>query len=102
LSPTRTYVIKWSILSAADRNAIFEYTQANSSQAAALVDDRIRLSISKLRKSPGIGRPGRVKGTRELLIQRTPYIAAYRVYGGGVRILRILHGAQQWPDEISE
>jgi plasmid stabilization system protein ParE len=49
-----------------------------------------------------MGRPGRIEGTRELVISRTPYIAAYRIVGNTVRILRVLHGAQQWPDEMPE
>jgi plasmid stabilization system protein ParE len=47
-----------------------------------------------------MGRPGRIEGTRELVISRTPYIAAYRIAGDNVRVLRVLHGAQQWPDDI--
>ncbi|TJV25813.1 MAG: type II toxin-antitoxin system mRNA interferase toxin, RelE/StbE family, partial [Mesorhizobium sp.] len=46
-------------------------------------------------------RPGRIAGTRELVVARTPYIAAYAVVADTVRILRILHGAQMWPDEIA-
>jgi plasmid stabilization system protein ParE len=49
-----------------------------------------------------MGRPGRIEGTRELVISRTPYIAAYRIGGDTVRILRVLHGAQQWPGEMPE
>ncbi len=49
-----------------------------------------------------MGRLGRIDGTRELVISGTPYIAAYRIVGETVRILRILHGAQLWPDEIAE
>jgi len=30
-------------------------------------------------ETPEIGRPGRIEGTRELVIPRTPYIAAYRI-----------------------
>jgi toxin ParE1/3/4 len=52
--------------------------------------------------APGIGRPGRIEGTRELVIHRTPYIAAYRISGNTVRVLRLLHGAQQWPEEMAE
>jgi plasmid stabilization system protein ParE len=47
-----------------------------------------------------MGRAVRIEGTRELVISRTPYIAAYRIIGATVRILRVLHGAQQWPDEM--
>jgi addiction module RelE/StbE family toxin len=56
--------------------------------------------VKNLRLFPEMGRPGRIEGTRELVISRTPYIAAYRIAGDTVRILRVLHGAQQWPDEI--
>ena len=45
--------------------------------------------------------PGRVAGTRELLIPRTPYLAAYLVDGDTVRILRVLHGTQMWLDELA-
>ena len=49
---------------------------------------------------PEMGHPGRIDGTRELVISNTPYIAAYRIADNSVRILRVLHGAQQWPDEM--
>jgi len=55
-----------------------------------------------LARYPESGRPGCVAGTRELVIRRTPYIAAYRIAGDTVRILRVLHGAQQWPEDMSE
>jgi toxin ParE1/3/4 len=46
-----------------------------------------------------VGRPGRVEGTRELAFPPLPYIAVYEIAGDRdeVRLLRILHGAQQWP-----
>jgi toxin ParE1/3/4 len=47
-----------------------------------------------------MGRLGRVVGTRELIINRTPYIAAYLVTKDAVIILRILHGAQRWPKKL--
>jgi plasmid stabilization system protein ParE len=37
-----------------------------------------------------------------LVISRTPYIAAYRIADDTVRILRVLHGAQQWPEQMPE
>jgi toxin ParE1/3/4 len=94
--------LEWSRLAQADRDAIFDYIEADSPQAAIAVDDRIRMQVEGLVRFPESGRPGRVEGTRELVIDRTPYIAAYRVAGGTVGILRLLHGAQQWPEEISE
>ncbi len=92
--------IEWSVFAQADRDAKFDYIEADSPQAAIAVDDRIRAQVDRLVRFPESGRLGRVKGTRELVIDRTPYIAAYRVAGDTVRILRVLHGAQQWPEDI--
>jgi len=44
---------------------------------------------------PASGRPGRLRGTRELVVTGTPYIAAHRVVDDMVTILRVLHGARQ-------
>jgi len=44
-----------------------------------------------------MGCEGRVEGTRELVIGRSPFIAVYRIKGKRIEILRILHGAQRWP-----
>ena len=51
----------------------------------------------RLDDQPGIGRPGRVRGTREFVVTGTPFILVYRVQGAQVEILRVLHGRQQWP-----
>ncbi|WP_310889386.1 type II toxin-antitoxin system RelE/ParE family toxin [Delftia sp. UME58] len=51
---------------------------------------------------PELGRLGRIEDTRELVISQTSYVVPYRVYGNVVRILRVLHCAQQWPDELSD
>lgn len=83
-----------------DRETIFNYIAADSPQAAIRIDDRIESQVELLVAAAAIGRPGRVEGTRELIIQHTPYIAAYRIDLGTVVILRVLHGAQVWPDSI--
>jgi toxin ParE1/3/4 len=92
--------LEWSILAQADRDAIFDYIEADSPQAAIAVDDRIREQVEILARFPESGRPGRVVGTRELVIIRTPYIVAYRIAGDTVRVLRVLHGARRWPEDI--
>ena len=61
------------------------------------LDEEIERQIDLLAEHPQIGREGRVKGTRELIIGHTPYIAVYRVKKKEVEILHILHGAQRWP-----
>ena len=92
--------LEWSAFAIGDRDGIFDYIEEDSPHAAVVVDDRIRMQVKQLLQFPETGRPGRVEGTRELVISQTPYIAAYRVTGDTVRILRVLHGAQLWPDEI--
>lgn len=64
--------------------------------AAALVteaDTATRL----LAQHPDMGRPGRVPGTRELVLPRFPYIVPYRVKAQRVEILRVFHTARKWP-----
>jgi addiction module RelE/StbE family toxin len=91
--------VEWSILAIEDREAIFDYIEQDNPGAAAAVDDRIEQQVEALEQFPEMGRPGRVQNTRELIIQRTPYIAVYSIEGEKVRILRVLHGARQWPGE---
>jgi addiction module RelE/StbE family toxin len=90
--------LEWSVHANNDRDAIFDYIEADNPSAAIRIDNCIRTQVQRLIRFPEIGRPGRVEGTRELVINRTPYIVAYRIADGTVRVLRILHGAQQWPD----
>ena len=53
-----------------------------------------------LPENPQIGRPGRVPGTRELIIPKTPFIVPYRLQGNAIQILRIYHGARRWPENL--
>jgi addiction module RelE/StbE family toxin len=94
--------VEWSVFALADREAIFDYIEADSPRAAIVIDNRIEARIEGLVQFPEMGRPGRIEETRELVISRTPYIAAYRIAGDTIRILRVLHGAQQWPGEMPE
>jgi addiction module RelE/StbE family toxin len=94
--------LKWSAFALADRTTIFDYIEADNPRAAAAIDERIRARIMGLAQFPEMGRPGRIEGTRELVISGTPYIAAYRIDGETVRILRVLHGALHWPDQMAE
>ena len=66
----------------------------------AIVAGRIRATVDKLAEFPNIGRGGRVPGTRELVVSRTPYVVAYVVDADDVTILAILHGAQRWPEAL--
>jgi toxin ParE1/3/4 len=93
--------LEWSQLAIADREQIFDYIEADNPHAAIVVDRRIKKQIEDLRDFPLSGRPGRIENTRELVIIDTPFIVAYRVDAESIRILRVLHGAQRWPRDLT-
>lgn len=95
-------ILQWSPLALEDRENTFDHIEQENPRAAVAVDDCIRDQIDNLVKFPEIGRSGRIEGTRELVINHTSYIAAYCILGDTVRILRVLHGAQLWPDEMAD
>jgi len=92
--------LEWSLFAIADREQIFDYIEADNPRAAIALDNRIKEQIEGLLQFPQSGRLGRVDGTRELVITGTPYIAAYCLSGETIRVLRVLHGARPWPEEI--
>jgi addiction module RelE/StbE family toxin len=81
-----------------DLREIFLYIAADNPHAARLVQTRLKERVAALKENPHIGRPGRVPGTRELVIAKTPYLAPYQVVGDTIQILRVYHGARQWPE----
>lgn len=90
--------IEWAASAFADRDAIFDYIEADNPVAAARVDELIRAQAQPLGEFPEMGRKGRVDGTREFLVGGLPYLLVYHIEGDVVRVLRVLHNAQQWPD----
>jgi toxin ParE1/3/4 len=79
---------------------IHERIAADNPAAAGRMVERIRAAVERLTDLPGVGRPGRVAGTRELVIAGTPYIVPYRVKQDVVEIITVLHSAQRWPDRF--
>lgn len=92
----------WSAYALSDRDGIFTHIEADNPAAAVSMDERIAGALHRLCDFPESGRPGRIHGTRELVIAGTPYVAAYVVTETTVRILRVLHGAQRWPESLPE
>ncbi len=94
--------IRWLDRAEADIDELFEYLLDRDPRAARRVYDAVREQVALLADQPGLGRPGRIVGTRELIITRTPYIVAYTVdqHIDAVIVLRVLHGARRWRDEL--
>jgi toxin ParE1/3/4 len=89
--------IDWLRQAAANVDEIKSYIARDNPTAATKVAQRIVERTEALAEFPYMGRLGRVAATRELVVSGTPYIVVYRVAGEVVQIIRVLHGAQQWP-----
>jgi addiction module RelE/StbE family toxin len=92
----------WTRYALSDRDDIFSFIQTENPQAAVLIDEQIAAAAQRLTAFPQSGRAGRIGGTRELTVPRTPYIIAYIALPDRVRVLRVLHGARLWPGKFPE
>lgn len=92
--------LRWLSLAIADLVALRAFIAKDNPAAATEVARRIRHAVELLHGQVGMGRPGRVEGTKELVISGTPYIVPYRVKNGEIQVLRVLHGARRWPKEF--
>ena len=90
----------WTLEALQDREAIYDYIEIDNPAAAIALDERFAKKAARLVDRPALGRPGRVAGTRELIVHRR-YIIVYDVDDVSVRMLRILHAALQWPPRSS-
>ncbi len=86
----------WTPEAVSDRHEIYEYVEAEDVNAAIALDDLFSKAVARLVQHPKAGRPGRVDGTRELVVHRH-YIVVYDLVGKSIRIIRILHTARHWP-----
>jgi toxin ParE1/3/4 len=92
-------MIEWTERAAGQLEQARDYIAlSNSASVADRIVRRILLSVEHLAAFPTAGRPGRVAGTRELVIPNTPFLAAYAVDRDRVVILAVYHGAQRWPE----
>lgn len=53
-------------------------------------------SVTLLQDNPHLGRPGRIDGTRELVMGNNPYVLPYRVRQDRIDILAVYHRARKW------
>jgi toxin ParE1/3/4 len=86
----------WTESAMADRNAIYDYIEAENLRAAAALDERFVQAAKRLARRPQIGRPGRNAGTREFVVNRR-YLPVYEIVEDVVRVVAVYHTARQWP-----
>jgi len=92
--------IRWTRQAIADLDYVFDFVATDNPGAARVLIDTIDRATATLAVHPQLGRPGRIPGTRELVVPRTPYIVAYRLDRGAVEILAVIHGARRWPEKF--
>jgi toxin ParE1/3/4 len=94
--------IRWLEIALQDLDESADYIARYNLTAAQKLVRRIEKAVPTLSDNPEMGRPGRVPGTRELVITGTSYIVAYRLKDNEIQILRILHGARKWPGKFHD
>lgn len=88
--------VSWTKKALANLAAIVEYIERDNADRAKSFAQEIRAKTNSLEEFPGMGRAGKVMGTRELVVHEN-YVIPYSVRGGVVVILRVHHVARRWP-----
>ena len=89
--------VRWTTDAADDLERIFGYVAESRPESARRVAQSVIERLGTLERFPHLGRPGRVQGTREVVFPPLPFVAIYEVRDEQIIVLRILHGAQRWP-----
>ncbi len=89
--------VRWTSAAAGDLENIADYLLERTPENAARLIREVCEAAFALRIYPNRGRVGKKSGTRELVLPSLPYIVVYKFASEVVHIVRILHGAQDWP-----
>ena len=92
--------VRWLRQALLDLDEIELYIAEDGPAVAVNVVVKIIKAVSLLRTQQGIGRDGRVPGTKELVVPGLPYIVPYRVKNGAVEVLRVYHTSRKWPQRL--
>lgn len=93
--------LRWTEHASRDLDGIFEYiAQDHPAAGTRVVLELIDQVEARLMENPAAGRPGRVMGTRELVIGGLPYVIPYRVVESEIQVLRVLHTSRRWPSDF--
>jgi toxin ParE1/3/4 len=90
--------VRWLRTANCNLDAAVEYIAREDPDAAREIYAYIRARVATLGKHPEIGRPGRVFGTRELVVEKYSYLIPYRIRGDEVQIIRVFHTSQSLPE----
>ena len=92
-----TMLVRWLQKAIRNLDAEADYIARENSKAAADMFVYVKNKVDALSEFPSSGRPGRVPGTRELVVDRYPFVVPYRVVGDELHVLRVFHTRRKLP-----
>jgi len=93
--------IRFTPTAYADIDSVYDYIAADSPTAAQKTLDQIENMIDHLADHPQLGKQGRIKNTRGLIVPNTAYIVAYELDQEHIDILAIIHSKRRWPSKFN-
>jgi len=93
-------MVRWTTPALRDLADIHAFIAERNPGAALKIARLLRAQAEGLTAYPQMGRPGRIEGTRELIVSGSAFIIAYRLTETDVDILAIRHGARLWQEQI--
>ena len=92
--------VVWSPRAIGHLAALRDWIARENPGAAARTATTLLAAVDRLAELPNFGRPGRVSGTRELVVPGTRYVIPYRMRGERLEIIAVFHGRQRWPRRL--
>jgi toxin ParE1/3/4 len=92
--------IVWSRRAIEHLTHLRSYISRENPDAANRVASTLLEAVERLAELPNLGRPGRVAGTRELVVPGTPYVIPYRLRGERLEVVAVFHGRQKRPKRL--
>jgi len=92
--------VVWSSRAVGHLAGLRAYIARENPGAAARTATTLLAAVDRLAQLPNLGRPGRVSGTRELVVPGTRYVIPYRVRGERLEIIAVFDGGQRWPKRV--
>ena len=93
-------IIVWSPRAIEHLTHLRSYIARDNPKAARRIADALLDAVERLADLPNLGRPGRVAGTRELVVPGTRYVIPYRQRGDRLEVIAVFHGRQKWPKRL--
>ena len=92
--------LHWTPLAISHLRSTHQHIARDKPAAAEKIIAQILSAAARLADYPSMGRPGRIAGTRELVIPGTPFIVTYRIRRNDLQILAVMHTSRKWPEEL--